>query len=231
MPTFQDPFASFVYPQPTGTPASGFTSGGYPYPTGYAQINDVASRVNAGTWDPTKSTAAPSTAQVEQWLIEATAAIDAALATRGYFVPLQPADSFVAPAGMTTWNGVGVGAWLLLRNVCAAYATSFVESTRHGDHTTASHDPQAAFWMELYDDFLTRVETSADNLQTWGVGGPFAPDIDPAHGADSGSLGALLSDASQQEGPLFTKTMNLGSGWENTPAANPSGNPNLTGSP
>lgn len=224
-----DPFASFTYPFPPGTPATAFTGGGYPYPTGYSQVSDVQARINAGTWDPTDPTAAPSVAQVQQWLIEATANIDAALATRGYFVPLQPATSFVAPVGMPTWNGIGTGAWMLLRNIAAAYVVYFVEQTRHGDHSAGQYDKNAEQWMQLYDGLASRIETAADNLETWGVGGPFAPEIDPAKGADSGSLGFTLQDPSVAQAPLFSKGMNLGSGWENQPSLNPSGPPNLSG--
>lgn len=209
-----DPFASFVYTQPTGNPVAGFTSGGYPYPTGYASLPDVISRINAGSWDPTDPTAAPNAAQVQQWLMEATANIDVALATRGYFVPLQPAGSFSAPVGTTTWNGVGIGAWLMLRNIAAAYASHYVETARHGENTVGQHDAQAKSWLDIYGAMLGEIETASANLEAFGVGGAFEPDINPSQGLGSGSLGVVLSDSSRQEGPLFTRGMNLGSGWE-----------------
>jgi len=202
-----DPLAGFNYPQPQ-----------WPYPTGYATVLDVQSRINAGTWDPSKPTASPTTAQVQQWLMEATANIDVALRTRGYFAPLQPTTGWVAPAGMAgqLYQGIGLGAWLQLKNIAACYAAHFVELSRHGSHGM-NKDTHADDYMELFDDFLTRIESGADNLAAYGVGGDFAPEIDVAKGAQTGSLGATLSDPDLSEGPIFSKNMRLGSGYEGQP--------------
>jgi hypothetical protein len=79
----------------------------------------------------------------------------------------------------------------------------------------------------LFDDFLTRIESGADNLFAFGVGGDFAPEIDVAKGAQTGSLGATLADSSTSEGPIFTKGMRWGGGYEDfSPAPTP---PNSTG--
>lgn len=202
-----DPLASFNYPQPT-----------YPYPTGYASLDDVRARVNAGTWDPDKPTAAPNAGQVQQWLMEATAHIDVALRTRGYYVPLTPIADWAAPTGMPTYQGIGLGAWWLLKNLAATYAAHWVELTRHGSHGS-HHDPNAEHLMTLFDDFSTRLESGADNLAAYGVGGDFPPEIDVSKGVMSGSIGATLADPNVQEGPVFTKNMNLGSGYElNSPS-------------
>ena len=76
--------------------------------------------------------------------------------------------------------------------------------------------------MELFDDFLVRVESGADNLITYGVGGDFPPEIDVSKGVLTGSLGATLADPSFTEGPVFTKNLNLGSGYElNSPSSPP----------
>lgn len=209
-----DPLSAFTFPTPW-----------YPYATGYASLDDVKARINAGTWDPDKPTAAPNAAQVQQLLMEATSNIDAALRTRGYFVPLEPIAGWVAPAGMASqlYQGIGLGAWLMLKGIAAAYAAHYVELTRHGSHGT-QHDPNAEHFMTLYDDFLTRIESGADNLFTYGVAGDFPPEINPAKGVLSGNLGATLADPNFTEGPAFTKYMNLGSGYENVPIV-PQGSP------
>lgn len=187
----------------------------YPYSTGYATVDDVRSRINAGTWDPTKPTAAPTAGQVTQWLLEGTANIDVALRTRGYFVPLEPIPDWLVPPGMETqlFLGIGLGAWLQLKNIAACYAAHFVQLTRHGSHGQ-NKDTNAEQFMTLFDDFIVRIESGADNLAAFGVGGDFAPEIDIAKGVLSGSLGASLSDPNMEEGPIFTRNMNLGSGYE-----------------
>jgi len=220
-----DLLASFSYPVLTSSAT--FTVGAYPYATGYAQLSDVTARVSAGTWDPGNDpSASPTAAMVNTWLMDATANIDAALATRGYWVPLQPLPDFLPPSGMTLLNGIGVQAWLMLRSIAAAFATHYVEAARHGSVGQANEDPNAAHWMEIYDDFVTRLESSADDLMVFGVGGPFPPDPNAANAADSGSLGPITATPWLQQGPLFSKWENLGSGWEDTsPATAPSGPP------
>lgn len=208
-----DPLAAATYAQPF-----------YAYPTGYAQLSDVQARINAGTWDAASPTAAPTSAQVTQWLMEATANIDAALATRGYSIPLSPMAGWVAPPGMLTYQGIGVGAWFMLRHIASAYGASFVEASRHGSHGP-SEDSNAEYWMTIFDDFLVRLESEADNLEAFGVGGPFAPDIDPANAMGSGALGAMVSQPSMMDGSLFQKYQNLGAGWEVSTPVPPSGAP------
>jgi hypothetical protein len=205
-----DPLSGFSYPQP-----------GWPYATGYASVDDVRSRINAGTWDPNKSTAAPSAAQVQQWLMEGTANVDVALRTRGYFVPLTPIVGWVSPLGVPTYSGIGMGAWWLLKNIAALWAAHWVQATRHGSHGQ-NNDTSAKYLMTLYDDLLTRIESAADNLATYGVAGDFAPEIDIAKGIQTGSLGATLADPNMAEGPIFTKGLLLGSGYEqNSPNTTP----------
>lgn len=210
-----DPLSGLTFPQPS-----------WPYSTGYATVDDVRSRINAGTWDPTKPTASPTAAQVNQWLMEGTANIDVALRTRGYFVPLRPTQGWVPPTGMASqlYQGIGLGAWLQLKNICACYAAHFVELARHGSHGM-NKDAHATDYMELFDDFLTRIESAADNLLAFGVGGDFAPEIDVAKGAGTGSLGATLSDPTFSEGPIFTKNMPLGSGYEGSSQSTPPNSP------
>lgn len=211
-----DPLAGFNY----STPA-------YPYTTGYAQLSDVQARISAGSWDPTDPTAYPTSSMVNSWLQDATANIDAALATRGYSVPLTPIANWTPPAGMQVYQGIALQAWLMLRSIAAAYAAHYVEAARHGGAgAELNEDPNASHWMEIFDDFMTRVETGADNLTAFGVGGLFVPDIDPAKAMSTGSLGTVLADPSLQEGPMFTKSGDLGGGWETTtPGAPPSGPP------
>lgn len=221
-----DPLANVAYPYPPGDPTRGYTGGGYPYTSGYAQLSDVQARI--ASWNPSDPTAVPTQATVLVWLGDATAAIDAALATRGYYAPLQPMPSWPAPSGMPLWNGLGIGAWQMLRSIAAAYAAHFVEAARHGG-TGADKDQNAAHWMTIYDDFITRIESGADNLETFGLGGPFAPDIDPAHAAASGSLGFMMSAPSRAEGPMFSKWENLGSGWEGTTSGTPQSGPPFSG--
>jgi hypothetical protein len=187
----------------------------YPYTSGYAQVSDVTSRISAGSWDPTDPTAYPTEAMVTSWLLDATGQLDAALAQRGYYVPLQADPGFTAPPGMATWNGIGLAAWLLLRNVAAAYAAHYVEASRHGS-VGENEDPNATAWMSEFNAFLGKLSGSPpqDNLTAFGVAGAFAPMIDPASALASGSMGFMLSDSSQTNGPLFWKYQDLGSGWE-----------------
>lgn len=204
-------------------PLGGFSYGApYPYDTGYAQISDVQARIMGGTWDPANDPAAyPSPTMVNTWLQDATAHLDAALVTRGYWVPLKPNPSWANPTGLPLLQGIAIQAWLILRNIAAAYATHFVEASRHGGVGDANEDPNAAHWMTIFDDFCTRLESGADSLVPFGVGGPFPPEPDPAQALSTGSLGMVLSDASLSEGPLFTKSENLGGGWEGGGAVNP----------
>jgi hypothetical protein len=197
-------------------PLSGFTfSAPYPYPTGYGQLSDVTSRVMAGTWDPANDpTASPTVAMVNAWLVDAAASIDAALATRGYTVPLVAVPGWVPPAGMQVYQGVGIQAWLILRSIAADYAAFRVELARHGGSGPADEDDNASTFAAAHDDWLTRLESGADNLTAFGVNGPFVPEIDPAKSLVTGGMGMMLANPSRQEGPLFTKYGQLGGGWE-----------------
>lgn len=212
------PLNIYIEPAQTSDPlalsASAYTTPEYPYPTGYAQLQDVMSRVNPGGWDPYNPADNPTIDEVNAWLMEATAGIDAALAKRGYYVPLNPVDDYKPPAGTPLVNGIAIGAWLELRRAAASYAASYVESSRHGG-TGADNDTAAQHWMASYNGLLLRLEEGIDNLYAFGVGGGFAPEIDPAKGAASGSLGAFLGGRRGRFGgkaPMFTRHMNLGSG-------------------
>lgn len=209
-------------------PLAGLTYGSpYPYPTGYASIADVQARISAGSWDPTDPTASPNPDQVNDWLMDATAALDATLGKRGYAVPLAPPANWTNPTGLVLYHGVGVQAWRLLRSAAAAYATHLTEAARHGSQGSGTNeDRNASYWLQEYRDFVCRVEAGKDNLTVFGVGGPFTPDPDPAKAASSGSLGMMLADPNTQQGPMFTKGEDLGGGWERTtPTPPPSGPP------
>lgn len=188
----------------------------YPYASGYARVEDVTSLINAGDWDPNDPTAMPNAAQVANYLIDATAMIDAALAKRGYFIPPTPSGSFPATsAGVTlpTYNGIGMQAWIILRHAAAAYAASYVERSRHGSVGTGNEDTDAQTWMTQFNDTLTKIENGALNLTAYGLGGTFTPEIDPAQALASGTIGFI---GLRRSGPFFTRWMRLGSGWETT---------------
>jgi hypothetical protein len=161
-------------------------------------------------YDPDLPTARPTGDQVSQWLKQATGDIDVMLATRGYTVPLKAKSNYVLPAGMTGINGLHPNVYLKLQSVAAAYAAHFVEAARHGS-AYLNADDNAKHWMEIYDDFCSRLESAADNLSPFGVDGPFVPEVDEAKGISSGNLGFRTNSGPQtdptQEGPLFTTNM------------------------
>lgn len=201
----------------------------YPYAPGYAQISDVSSRINAGDWDPTDPTAFPTAAMVNTWLEDATAAIDSSLAKRGYYVPLTPQAGWpvagTPAAKQPLYQGIGIQAWLILRNAAAAYAASYVEKSRHGAVGTGNQDPDAAAWMTTFTDTLERIENGTYNLTAYGVDGAFTPMIDPAQALQSGSIGFITaSHGTRREGPFFWRDQDLGSGWERTTPTVPSFN-------
>lgn len=202
-----DPFTNLTYPQPTGNPLAAFTSPGWPFSTGYSDINAVSSR--CPTWNPNDPTAFVTPSMVEGWLFEATANIDSALAARGYTVPLEPMTGWAPPPGMPLWNGIGLQAWLMLRSICASYAASYVEQARHGS-TREARDEIAEKWMQMFDDFLTRIESGADALVVFGVSGPFPPEPDPTKALTSGALGFFTANPDVQEQPIFTRSLVLG---------------------
>lgn len=182
--------------------------GAYPFVTGYADVDAVAANINAGTWDPTSPAAAPSVAQVTNWLCEGTSLIDIAMMTRGYLIPLTPLSSYVPPLLPTPMNGMHPNLYLLLQHAVTAFVCSKIESSRHGS-VGEQADQQAEYWHAIWDDYVTRIETGADNLTAWGAEGPFPPEIDPAQAIQSGNLGAMIStDASPSpnvQGALFTR--------------------------
>lgn len=182
----------------------------YPFKTGYADITSV--QANVITWDPNKPGTLPTLASVNDWLRKGTAAMDAAMMSRGYSVPLTASSGYAVPTGFAAINGLHPALYQTLEMICAAYATHFVEAARHGSRSLNADD-NAAHWMHMFDDFITRVETGADNLTAWGAQGPFPPEIDPAKAMQTGNLGAFVATDNQPsldtESPLFSRrTMN-----------------------
>lgn len=151
----------------------------YPFGTGYATINDVAARVSAGSWDPNKPNQYPTSVQVAQLLIEASAMVDMVLAKAGYTVPLVASPG--APGGI-----IQPQVYTFLRNVTAALGTAHVELTRHGSGAKNA-DKISTEWMQLADDLLARLETGEDNLTIFGVAGGFEFEADPAHIISTGN--------------------------------------------
>jgi len=203
-----DPLPSLEvsYPQPTkDTP-------GWPFVTGYAAVDDVVSRINAATWDPDSPTATVTEVHVSAYLCDATAMLDAALAKRGYWVPLRVTPGWKVPPGTPLYAGVGVGAWNILRAVAAAYGTALVEQSRHGSVGTANLDPNAQWWLQFWNDFLAKIVDGSDNLTAFGVGGDFPPELNPY--GDLGALGFVQSGSVAHLPPFFTRYQDLGSGWE-----------------
>jgi hypothetical protein len=187
-----------------------FPLGSYPYKTGYADVASV--QQNIINWDPGKPNALPTLGTVQDWLRKASTMIDAELAARGYTIPLTAVSGYVVPTGFTAINGLHPLVYQQLEMIAAAYATSFVEASRHASQGLEA-DQQAKFWLTMFDDFITRIATGADNLTAFGVQGPFPPEIDPAKGIQSGNLGAFVATGNQPstttEGPLFSRsTMN-----------------------
>lgn len=140
----------------------------YPFPFGYCQLSDVQARINAGSWDSTKTGAMPTQAQVNQFILEAATTIDVVLRKTGYFVPLRPvAGLAVLPPQVFTY--------LLTLN--ATLATGSVERTRHGS-AEENEDTVSHYWIHLGDDLLARLEGGHDNLTIWGCDGDFPPIAD-----------------------------------------------------
>lgn len=194
-----DPLLAIDYPTPS-----------YPFSSGYASVDDVSARVNAATWSPDDPTTKITSDKVEQWLKEATAQIDAALAKVGYWVPLRADPQCELMAGQPTYNGVGLGAWNLLRTICAAYAVAMLEATRHGAVGTANEDPNRDWWLTQFNTFLKSVADSTDNLGAFCAGGDFAPGLAP----DYSKMGFVAAGGAYARRPFFHKWMNLGSGYE-----------------
>ncbi len=144
----------------------------YPYASGYCSPDHVAARVLGGQWNPSTTGQTPNTAQVNDWIAEASADIDMRLARAGYTIPLTLAPGFSA---------IGEQVWLHLRTICAELVAGYVQRARHG-----SYDPQGTeakesqFHFTLADDMLSAIEDGATNLTVFGVAGPFEPDVDPA---------------------------------------------------
>jgi hypothetical protein len=188
---------AIVFPQPA-------------YPnrdTGYADVDAVARNINAGSWDPSMPNAFPTVNQVESWLVEAAAMIDSELAARGYTIPLTVSSGYVIPAGMQPMNGLHPYAYVLLQNCASHYACAMLEQARHGS-ISQNEDPDAKMHHQLFDDYINRLASGADNLTAFGAIGPFPPQLDPASGEQTGTMGAFLSTNTQpdptQEGARFT---------------------------
>lgn len=147
---------------------------------------------------------------VNQWLQDATAQIDAALAHRGYYVPLQAAPSYSPPPGMPLYQGIGIEAWRVLNSIAAAYAAHNVEAARHGAVGSTSEDTDASTWLTLFTNSLASISNGTVNLTAFGVDGAFTPQIDPAKALSSGNMGFT----GNPHRPYFWRRQNLGSGWE-----------------
>jgi hypothetical protein len=175
----------------------------YPYTSGYAQLADVQARVNAGTWDASKPNAAPTVAQVQTWLRDASAQVDATLAVRGYYVPLRAQTAFTAPAGATSFNGIVVQGYQHLRSLVADYVAGMVQATRHGGSRSTDTDRDA--WLKRWQQQLTAIRDGKDSLWAFGADGTFAPALDHSTGGDSGTFNdeATLMDPSNLEEPVF----------------------------
>jgi hypothetical protein len=164
---------------------------GYPFPYGYCQISDVEARINAGSWDATRTGARPSVAQVDAFIGDGATQIDLTLGKRGYTIPLTPA------VGQT----ISPLVFALLQQINAALATAAVERTRHGSEDE-NEDSNASYWMTWADDMLARLEDGADNLTIFGVAGTFEPQADQSLAVSMGSTYEADGTVSQ---PMFTR--------------------------
>jgi hypothetical protein len=153
---------------------------GWPYPFGYCSVDDVQSRINAGTWDATAPTASPNQSQINDFIMQASALIDGRLLLNGFSVPLRVIPGFVGGAIMPQ-------AWILLRSIAAQYATAWTEDSRHGS-TDENVDAHTKALFTAADDLLCQIggwgsRAEADktpasklgniNLTLFGVAGPF----------------------------------------------------------
>jgi hypothetical protein len=189
----------YIFPSPFKPLATG---SGVPFGTGYASVADVAARIAAGSWDPTKSNAFPTAVQTAQFLIEASADVDMVLAKSGYTVPLTPSSN--APGGV-----IQPQAYSILRKIASALAAGHVEMVRHGS-MQHNADKQGDDWITYADDLLTRIETGDDNLTIFGAAGAFEMQPDPAGVISNGNLiydvgtDTLLDHSGQPGVPAFT---------------------------
>jgi hypothetical protein len=185
----------------TATPtefASSFaviSAAAYPYPYGYCDMTDVQSRIQAGSWTPTKTGAAPTMQQAQDFILDGAVMIDTVLARTGYTIPLK------AQSGQV----IGQQVWLTLLDINAALTVAFVEKTRHGSQDM-NEDPNATWWMTYADDRLARIESGDDNLSLFGLDGPFYPIADRARGM-------IWTGATDADGnatvPFFSRSMNI----------------------
>lgn len=189
----------YIFPSPFKPLSPG---SGAPFGTGYASVADVAARIAAGSWDPTKSNAFPTAVQTAQFLIEASADVDMVLAKSGYTVPLTPSPN--APGGI-----IQPQAYSILRKIASALAAGHVEMVRHGS-MQHNADKQGDDWITYADDLLTRIETGDDNLTIFGAAGAFELQPDPAGVISNGNLiydvgtDTLLDHAGRSGLPVFT---------------------------
>jgi hypothetical protein len=165
----------------------------YPFPYGYCDVTDVQARIAAGTWNPTKTGAQPTLAQVQEFILEGASAIDTVLARTGYYVPLRArSDLAIQPQAYQT-----------LLDVNAALAVAAIEKTRHGTQDVSA-DENAGWWLQYADDRIARIEGGDDNLWQFGLDGPFPPVPDM-------SVGMLYTGITDSDGnpttPYFSHGM------------------------
>lgn len=161
----------------TATPtefASAFavvSAAAYPFPYGYCDMTDVQSRIQAGSWTPTKTGGWPTMQQAQDFILQAAIAIDTVLARTGYTIPLVPQSGKV----------IGQQVWQTLLDINAALTVAQIEKTRHGSQDL-NEDTNATWWMTYADDRLARIESGDDNLSLFGLDGPFYPIADRSRG-------------------------------------------------
>jgi hypothetical protein len=161
----------------TATPtefASSFgvvSTAAYPFPYGYCDMTDVQSRIQAGSWTPTKTSAWPTMQQAQDFILQGAVSIDTVLARTGYTIPLAAQSGKV----------IGQQVWQTLLEINAALAVAYVEKARHGSQDM-NEDSNATWWMTYADDRLARIESGDDNLSLFGLDGPFYPIADRSRG-------------------------------------------------
>jgi len=166
----------------------------YPYYTGYCIETDVKARVGAGSWNAGGSSSI-SFADLDLFILQASAQVDSVLARSGYYVPLRAVTGLVIE-----WQ-----AWDILRNVTAYLAAAMVEHRRSvpGSDNTAGNKADDCF--ALADDLLVRLETGADNLRQFNVDGPFEPVADTSTALVP--MPATDADGMPSLEPMFTRNL------------------------
>jgi hypothetical protein len=183
---------------------------GYPFDHGYCESEDVVARIKLGRYDPT----IPGNVggeYIDLFIEEGATEIDLVLARVGYTVPLAAAEGLVIQPQV----------WSKLKMINATWAAAHVEMWRHSTDQ-GSGDQQAERLLGLADDMLTRLQSGADNLALFGVGGPFTPESDPALAMDT-NMDDLDPLTSLQPQPIFTVDPAHAVGYPDANSA--SGNP------